>query len=636
MRTKLLVLPSIVAALVSALASPVAAQRATYPPECTATVVKAIATPDTMRVRCVRDRARVDLFNAQTAFTKADATRTTAATTLAKAVSVEAAATLAYNAQFPPVVIPPVPPVVTQPPVVNNPAPLPGFVHPFAPPTSGTIFAEFPRDTVPTAYPAITRSYRIGANLQQALDTAKAGDELRVARGTRMVGQYTWSRCLSGWVVLRTDADDTVLGAPGTRMTQSRAAAISAAQVATAGTEPVLTIPGPGCRLRLVGLDITTTGAQSINYALVSIGANENTAAAQPHHIILDRVYVHPVATGTQQRCVRGDGKWIGVIDSWLGDCHAVGGDAQGFLVCNGEGPFLIQNSTLQGSHQSFMFGGCDPAVPNLVPSDIVIRGNHLMRPKSWRRIKNPDGSWTPQPGQWTAKTLAEFKNGRRALLEGNVLENSLSDAQVGYAILLKSSNQDGRATWSQSADITVRYNKLRCVGGVFNIAAAPEQWPATPAARITMYDNEADSVNAGPDCAGPGDALQQLGPLADVFFAHNLVINPQGRRSIMWDTSPSPRLTVYGNVMGGQYLLFGSNYGQGTGAITYYAPGSLITANALVQTDLTIGCGPLPAGNLCARTFAIPAGALSIANRPYGPDRAKLDAATARSVVAP
>jgi hypothetical protein len=78
-------------------------------------------------------------------------------------------------------------------------------------------------------------------------------------------------------------------------------------------------------------------------------------------------------------------------------------------------------------------------------------------------------------------KTIAETKNARRVLIEGNVIENVWADAQVGFAILLKSSNQDGTAPWSTTQDVTFRYNRVRNVGAVFNIAAHPEQWPVTP-----------------------------------------------------------------------------------------------------------------------------------------------------------
>jgi hypothetical protein len=31
------------------------------------------------------------------------------------------------------------------------------------------------------------------------------------------------------------------------------------------------------------------------------------------------------------------------------------------------------------------MFGGADPSIPDLVPSDIEIRRNHLFKPLSWK-----------------------------------------------------------------------------------------------------------------------------------------------------------------------------------------------------------------------------------------------------------
>jgi hypothetical protein len=55
-----------------ALAPPVEAQRASYPAQCTLTYIKAATTPDSTRARCLADRARVDLYNATTAYRKTD------------------------------------------------------------------------------------------------------------------------------------------------------------------------------------------------------------------------------------------------------------------------------------------------------------------------------------------------------------------------------------------------------------------------------------------------------------------------------------------------------------------------------------------------------------------------------------
>ena len=42
----------------------------------------------------------------------------------------------------------------------------------------------------------------------------------------------------------------------------------------------------------------------------------------------------------------------------------------------NGPGPFLIENNYLEAAGENVMFGGSDPSIANLVPSNITIRRN--------------------------------------------------------------------------------------------------------------------------------------------------------------------------------------------------------------------------------------------------------------------
>src|SRR5207244_1796422 len=81
------------------------------------------------------------------------------------------------------------------------------------------------------------------------------------------------------------------------------------------------------------------------------------------------------------------------------------------------------------------MFGGADPAIPNLIPSDIEIRRNYFFKPLAWRAS-----------GAWTVKNLLELKLGRRVLIQGNIFENSWAAAQAGFAIVIWSVNQGGGA----------------------------------------------------------------------------------------------------------------------------------------------------------------------------------------------
>src|SRR5262249_5091257 len=136
------------------------------------------------------------------------------------------------------------------------------------------------------------------------------------------------------------------------------------------------------------------------------------------------------------------------ITDCYISDIHELGADSQAVCGWNGPGPFKIANNYLEAAGENLMFGGADPHVPGLIPSDIEVRGNHLRKPLSWWP---GDASYGGRA--WTVKNLLELKNAQRVVIEGNLLENCWADAQVGYALLLKSVNQEGGAPWSVTQD---------------------------------------------------------------------------------------------------------------------------------------------------------------------------------------
>ena len=69
------------------------------------------------------------------------------------------------------------------------------------------------------------------------------------------------------------------------------------------------------------------------------------------------------------------------MLNSYISDIKAVNADSQAIAGYNGAGPFTIENNYLEAAGENVLFGGADPAVTNLVPSDIVLRRNHLFKP---------------------------------------------------------------------------------------------------------------------------------------------------------------------------------------------------------------------------------------------------------------
>src|SRR5207244_12647765 len=135
------------------------------------------------------------------------------------------------------------------------------------------------------------------------------------------------------------------------------------------------------------------------------------------------RGHIHRLAGQAGGRGVVRNGSRLAVIDSYLADFKDQTQDAQAIEGWNGPGPFMIVNNYLEATGENAMFGGADPSIVNLVPSDIEIRHNYFFKPTSWR-------------GVWAAvKNLFELKNARRVLVEGNIFENNWIASQAGCAI---------------------------------------------------------------------------------------------------------------------------------------------------------------------------------------------------------
>ena len=439
------------------------------------------------------------------------------------------------------------------------------------------VAAALPRLSVNTTYPSVTRQVKVpaGANLQTAINNARLGDELLLAPGAVYTGQfYLPNKGSNSWIVIRTDLPDATIGLPGTRMTPSRAASVKLAKIMGSSTYGAMATNLGASHYRFTGVEFGSAVGGDIN-AIVRFGdatSAQNTVASIANNLILDRVYIHATSSQNVRRCVMLNSATSAVIDSWLSECHSNYGDSQAIVSWNGPGPFLIQNNHLEAGHEIVMFGGGSTTIQNQSPSDITVRGNHITRPSSWK-------------GVWQAKNIIESKHAKRLLIENNVIEGIWKDAQAGFAFVLKSENQNGDNPWTQTADVTIRYNRIRNVGNVFNIVANPGPNVAVNAARFVITDNVVDNVNVGVYTA-EGRLLQILGSLSDVVVMHNTMPTTTGGVSatVTFDTSPITRLVMHSNILHhGTYGVKGSGTGEGTASLTKYAPSGLFTNNALI-----------------------------------------------------
>lgn len=443
-----------------------------------------------------------------------------------------------------------------------------------------------PRKAVDVRYPSartrgasVIKSWRVaaGADLQAALNAAQPGDEVVLESGATFTGNFVLPAKQGGgseWIVVRSDV--IPVGA-GTRVTPALAA--NSARIVTPNQDPALRTLSGARRWRLVGLQIEHAQNAIYNYGIVVLGrGDEKNVEAQPSDIVLDRMYIHGSTVAGNSRCVAFNGRSLAVIDSWIAECHAKGQDAQGVGGWNGGGPFLIENNFIEASGQGVMFGGADPAIADVSPSDITIRRNHIYKPTTWAK------------GRWTVKAAFELKHGRRVLFESNIVENHWIDAQVGFAILLQTlADNNSSWAWTTVQDVMIRNNVIRNSTSGANILARVAYnggtLPTNPTSRIAIVNNLWMDVGLDPVTGEQGRLVQLLRDLNDVTVLHNTFTMSQGRagHAVSFDGQPGSHTIIANNVFpASSYGVFGSGKGSGNVALSYYAPDGVFTGNVV------------------------------------------------------
>lgn len=444
-----------------------------------------------------------------------------------------------------------------------GPAPAAGWVEP-------------PRLSVDTTLvPPSGRSLAVpaGGNLQAALDRAQPGDVITLAPGATYGGPFVLpNKNGPGWVIVRTAAPDSSLPPSGTRVDPSYAPQMPKLEAA-AGTV-IVTVAGAH-HYRFIGIEIRPSKGAFL-YNLVQLGTAERSADQLPHHIVFDRCYLHGDPRAGTRRGVAMNSRYTAVIDSYLSDFKEVGADSQAIAGWNGPGPFKITNNYLEGAGENLIFGGADPSIPGLVPSDIEIRRNRFAKPLPWK-IGDPTYEGTP----WTIKNLFELKNARRVLIDGNLFEYNWAHAQSGFGILFTVRNQDGGAPWSVVEDVTFTNNILRHTGSGINILGRDDIHSSQQTRRILIRNNLLYDVG-GARWGGVGRLFQLLNGAADVVIERNTAL--QTGNIITADGFPHPGFVFRGNVVPhNAYGIIGSDTGVGNPALARYFPGAVVRENVIV-----------------------------------------------------
>ncbi|MFA5855900.1 MAG: hypothetical protein WC867_00955 [Candidatus Pacearchaeota archaeon] len=360
---------------------------------------------------------------------------------------------------------------------------------------------------------------------------------------------------------------------------------------------------------RLSGIEILTEGCV---YSLVRMGYDikggiwnstpAKTIEQLPYNITLDRCYIHSINDSVRSRIgVIADGRYIAIIDSYISNIKD-SADAQAILNWNGLGPFKYVNNFLESSGENFMPGGNDPAIIGLVPSDFEIRGNYFFKPLYWKENHSSYRGYN-----WGIKNLFEIKNAKRLLVSGNIFENSWIDAQMGYAIVLKASNDGGNANWSTFTDMIFQDNIIKnSVSGIMFSANEHYNGGTTEGIkRVIIKNNLIDFTNSNNNLLSEFNtdflvSFRGGGVIArDIIVDHNTMLSQNNSKSMITAGDSSNQyenVRITNNILRkGYYGFKASSTAEGNNSVNYITNCSF-RKNLMIEN---INLGIYPSNNL-------------------------------------
>jgi hypothetical protein len=422
-----------------------------------------------------------------------------------------------------------------------------------------------------------------GAKLQAAIDSAQTGDTIALTPGTTYTGAIVLRNKEGAGTITITTAGEI----PPGRMTIAGAAML--AKIVSGTAAAAITTAASAHNYALVGLEVGT-GPGRYPVGLVRIGSGDATQTSLdqvPAHVLIDRCYIHGDPATGAKRGIDANGADLTVTRSYISDIKGVGQDTQAIAGINGPGPFVITDNYLEAAGENIIFGGGDPKIPNLIPSDITIRGNTITKPIAWRAEK------------WSIKNLIELKNAQRVLIERNVIEHVWLNGQTGFVMLFTVRNQNGTCPWCTVAHVEVRSNVLRHASQGIQILGLDDQKNAAtglinPSVRLTgltIHDNLVYDID--PTVWGGDRSTRMLavnnGPM-NVSVTHNTFLGTVGGAlslALGRSKTPAAALTITCNVWPeGKYGIKAD--GVASGAASW----SAITDAASVFSDNAIQPG--------------------------------------------
>jgi hypothetical protein len=435
-----------------------------------------------------------------------------------------------------------------------------------------------PREYVDTSLkPSPGRTWTVPANgdFQAILDEAQLGDEIVLAAGVQYQGPFMLpnKRQGSGWIIIRSSGVDKDFPPPG-----SRVAPAHAAKMATLVSKhsSVIFAERGAHHFRFIGIEMKPNQDTFVRDLMLLGDNTERSLDEVPHHIIVDRCFVHGDPKKGARRGVVVNGQHMAVIDSHLSDFKETTQDTQAVAGWGGTGFIKIVNNYLEATGENILFGGGERSIGQHVPSDIEVRRNQAAKPLAWKPGE-PESDGTP----YQVKILFELKNARRILVDGNIFEYNWQRPGYGFAVNLTVRNEVGTTPWAVIEDLTFTNNIVRHSPSGVNIMGNDDHYPSGRAQRITISNNIFDDIN-GERWGGKGRLFQLTRGTKDVVIEHNIGFH--SGHIVMASGDPQEGFVYRYNITPhNEYGMEGEGTGVGRPTFERHFPDGVIAHNVMI-----------------------------------------------------
>jgi len=407
------------------------------------------------------------------------------------------------------------------------------------------------------------------SNLQTAIDAAVTYQDgtlcettlLNIAAGETFTGNFVLkAKTCQQYIRLRSSGLALQGTGRATASSTNRAILTAATNsiTSTVKTEDAL---GTGY-YALEGLEITTPASNS-SYVFALVGLSEDPSsekqeALTPHHITLDRNYIHGQSGNIgPTRCVAVHGRNIEITNNYISSCKQSqsNGDAQAVWVGSAPGPVYIVNNYLEATGENILIGGGYPnPIAGMSQRNIFITGNYLDKNIAWKyeegtsvptwpctsgenyyRTSASQG-YTCSGGSWVTtgttlvnymvKNIIELKEGKGVYVQGNVINKSWREDQSGQCFM---QNQSTDVFSQQIRDFYIIGNwcqqTLVFLGGGFGSSMI---YPDNIVAEHNLHTNMGAYLMGKAQYVFPTFALQTSYNGA-LKFSHNTIATPIG-----------------------------------------------------------------------------------------------------------